>query len=1327
MSLKLNILILGLLFILTSFLAVDVYSSSLIVVNAERRLDGGALIADSIVVFDGSGVKELHYNKQGFIRLGWSYASGVDIHINSGAGVIINSLDQPAISNSIELRVGDIGGLADGTYVITLRERVGGAVVSHPVNLVIDTLPPAAPSSIAFLDLNGNAIPDTFNLRAFRLQWPEPEGADASRYEIRQTIGTTVSTFQSTTKLFNVELSSNLANNTNVTFQVFSFDKAGNISATAASRTYTLRFLAPNPPTGLVLTNQGGFTITGDSGGNFNKISFTASTSSALGLTYEVSVNNTVIQSGSSAVEYINIFTGLNFTSNQAITIRVVAIDAANNRSTAIERVLRYDATPPVFDIRYLNRNLNPASSVTASGVTINSRDRATFEVVNVASDITSYEILRGSESIVKEDGNASSLEARLRSLTLNGLHTVTVFDAAMNASNFIFNLRVEAPSLPPNRTLTVNGTDQNLGPGVTLGPGESTRLRVEFDASSAVNNITGSGSYLLLINGRPVIEPVNPVPLSNGRIRLDYSLRTALFGDLEYIYEVQVIDEFGNVGRYNLQTNVVIRDVVIPYARIVSTQSTDTSITTVIDLVDPTRVLSSAGAKAELYNGAVLVATVPLTPGVQTYTFPGLRDRQVNYNFRIVGTYTLQGASTVVDAVLNGASNGNKYLIDTLRANSDVTGSIKNIRATATSVVFDVDTIKSVNQQRFVDVFLFQGVGPYTGNPVKSERIDLTQADTASTKEISFTGLSSGVNYHIQIREGGYVLSTSRFITNLPLPNTSYQVVSVQQDQATVNITLNEVPNAVAYVFQGNNLVSDDPINLISGGNRRTINGLDPNTTYTVKVLAEYTRFQEVSDDGSVLPVQVNGDLIGEYQFTTAKRLPTASIPPVLIDVVDSEVLFSVLLEDRDNSIIRASIVLYESDRIVDEIAIDPGRSNLKFSNLKSNTDYILSIHVTYDLQDGRGEISRFGRLNPSALTTSFVVEPFKTIKAIPSLTIIDVVRTNQSISLVIQPSDIDDAFVAGSIRIFGDQPAPIRTEILVRSSFQREVQQSITFTGLQADTPYRIEVELDYNLLDGMNVRTFKPLTQTYRTRPAISLDVMGVRSRTNSIEVDLQLFDFTAQSVLARLFSGDQQVGSALSVSNDLSTVAFENLESNRTYRVVIDYNNGSTILATREVRTQTSVTLAAPSGTSLQPTVDNQRATIRIAVVDPDQTLGNVATIEICDLDSDACLSELRTIQQVIQGTEVALPYANQSVTVKIDYDLQTTTDTLEILVASNLLSTPSTDPVPEPIVEPTVPREPLDINVGVVFVSVVGAIAVGFVGIFFYSFRRFYTG
>jgi hypothetical protein len=499
MKLKQNILILGLLVFLTSIFATDVQSSSLVVVNAERRLDNNALIPDSQVAFSGVGSPELHYNKVGYIRLDWTYSSGVDIHINSGAGVFLNNTLQSPVINTFDIRIGDIGGLVDGTYEITLRERVGGAVISHPVTLRIDTLPPGAPNSLSFLDLNDNAIADTFNLRAFKLQWPQV--TEAEGYEIRQTIGTTVSTFKSSTNSFNVELSASLANNTNVTFQVFSIDKAGNISVTAVSRTYTLRFLAPNPPTGLVLTNHAGFIITGDSGGNFNKLNFTASTSPALGLTYEVSVNNTVVQSGTNAVEYTNIFTGLNFTPNQTITIRVVAIDVANNRSTALERVLRYDAIPPTFDIRFLNRNLNPAISQTASGVTINARDRATLEVVNVASDIASYEILRGSQSIVKEEGNATSLEARLRSLSVNGVHTVTVFDAAMNPATFVFNLRVEAPSLPANRTLTVNGNDVNFGPGV------QANITVEFDASSAVNHTTGSGKYQLFVNGQPVIE----------------------------------------------------------------------------------------------------------------------------------------------------------------------------------------------------------------------------------------------------------------------------------------------------------------------------------------------------------------------------------------------------------------------------------------------------------------------------------------------------------------------------------------------------------------------------------------------------------------------------------------------------------------------------------------------------------------------------------------------------------------------------------------------------------------------------------------------------
>jgi hypothetical protein len=448
------------------------------------------------------------------------------------------------------------------------------------------------------------------------------------------------------------------------------------------------------------------------------------------------------------------------------------------------------------------------------------------------------------------------------------------------------------------------------------------------------------------------------------------------------------------------------------------------------------------------------------------------------------------------------------------------------------------------------------------------------------------------------------------------------------------------------------------------------------------------------------------------------------------LIEVIDDEVLFSVLLEDPDNALSRSSIVLYEGDAIINEIAIDRGRSNLKFENLKSDTEYILSIHVTYDLQDGRGEISRFGRLTPSALTTSFVIQSFRTVKTIPSADIASVTRTNQALTIALQPIDPNAAFVAGTVRIFGDQASPLRTETLVRTTFQRETLQNITFTGLSPDTAYRIEVELDYNILDGRGVRTYKPIISTYRTLPNISLDILAVRPSTSQLAIDLDLRDFSGQSVLARLFRGDNQIGNAIPVRNNESTVVFDQLDANTSYRLVIDYNNGAQLLASRDVQTRTLTTLTTPSASLTLGTIVNQRANLTLSLVDVDLTVVSIAEVVVCDANSSECVSESRTVSQLQAGTEVLLPYEEQTISIKLNYDLQTSTGSLELssrLINLSETPEPEPEPEPEPIEEPTVPREPLDINIGVVVASVVGAVAVGFVGLFFYSFRRFYTG
>lgn len=1305
------------------FFTINVQANGNFTVTLNRYDALGNPVDGSQVIFDGEAGRTFYTNRIGESRLTWNETSANNFNVlytSGGVQVPLNSSPQ-----SSQYSMFNGGDLPEGAYTLVVKEITNTSPkTSNNITLVVDTTPPSSATGLNFTNLSDVSIGTTSNLRNFKINWTPANDtglnvADSvARYEVRYLhtgISSTLLDANVTGNSYTVSFASSFADRV-ITFEVFSIDRAGNRNGTPATIVYTLNSTAPNPPSNLVVRNSTNDILTGDSGGNFQSVAFTASTSTVT--SYEVAIRASdsasfvVVQSGSTAVTYNNIASGISFTQGARVAIRIVAVDAAGNRSSELTRSFIYDSVAPVFDVRYLDRTQNPAVYATASGVTINSITRESLEVTNALSDIASYEILRGSTQIRKENGTSTELQAFLRTIQVNGTYRVIAMDRALNRAEISFDVRVEAPSLPSNRTLIINGNDDSPIAGV------NATIFVEFDPSSDVNIASDPSTYLLFVNGRPVQATISAG--SNGRVRMAFDVKTAFYGDLEYIYEVQAVDIHGNRAKYNLQTGAVIRDRSIPTARILNTKSTDTTITALIELNDFNRVLTSAGAKAELYNGSVLVATVPLTIGTQSYTFSALRDRQVNYNIKIVGSYTMQNTPTVTDAILNGASNGDKYLIDTLRLNPDVTGSIENIRSTQTSITLDVVTLKNVNQARMIDVFLFEGVGPYTGNPIKTQRIDLAQTVSSVTSEVVFTGLTVGKNYHIQVREGGSLIATARHITNLTLPSSSYSVVALEQNQATVNISVANLTNSVAYVFQGNELVSSEGITLLNGLNRRLITGLLPNVNYTIKVLGDYDVWTE-TQNGSMSRIQVTSDLIEEYEFKTAKRLPTGTIPSVLIEVVDDEVLFSVLLDDPDNSLIRASAVLYEGDSIVNQIAIDPGRSNLKFENLKSDTDYVISIHVTYDLEDGKGEVSRSGRLVPSALTASFVIQPFKTVKAIPTVEVASVTRTNQTITLALQPIDPNAAFLAGTIRIFGDQASPLRTETFVRTTFQRETLQTITFTGLAPDAAYRVEIELDYNIMDDRGLRTYKPVIATYRTLPNISLEIVAVRPSTSQLSVDLNLSDFSGQTVLAKLFQGETQIGNAISVRNNESTVVFDQLTPNTSYRLVVDYNNGAQLLASRVVQTRTLTTLTTPSAVLTLGTVTNQRATITLTLQDVDLTVLSVAQVLVCDSNSNACETETRTVSQLLAGTEVPLSFEQQTISVKLDYDVQTSTGRLELSTrAIELIETP-----PGVTPEPVVPREPLNLNVGVLIGSIVGVIGVGFGGVFIYSFRKMY--
>ena len=1297
------------------------------------KFQGNNPIAGTNQTF-GSTLGELYTTSSSRVRFDWTQASNETYHIVYLSGSTPVPFTASPITSPFDITTW--GGLPEGVHTIYVS-GVNVAKRSHDAKLVIDNTAPQQASGLA-LNISGTPVVGAGSARSLTLTWSAandivPASASittASQYEVSYNYNGITETFfpnRVSGTTFAIELPTQVPDTT-ITFTVYSIDAAGNRNSLANATnqiTYVLNTTLPNSPTNLILKNVDGDTLTGSTGGRFGDLSFTRSTSSDV-TSYEISYRigsaaPVVLSSGSNEISYTGLFaTGFNPAQGSNITLQVVAVDSAGNRSTALSRSIVYDSVAPTFVIEYLNTAVTPAVFASASGVVINQTNIKSLVVTNALNDIQSYVVERNNVQVASATGTASELQTYLRGLTQNGNYRVIVRDAAFNRASFLLDVRVGGPRLPTNRNIQVNGSDERDEAGI------QATVTVDFDPSPDIvlNASFTSGTYRLFVDGR-LIEGVNPVGVG-GRIRMTFLSRTAFYGDVQSIYVIQAVDQFGNVVNYNNRTDFVIRDRMRPEARVVQTSSNATSITAVIDLLDNNRVLTLAGARAELYNGTTLVTSIPLTVGRETYTFLNLRERQTNYNIRIVGSYTWQG-STVNNEVLN---EGTRYAIDTLSTSPDVTATMENIRTTDTTLSLDVVSTKNVAFARFIDVILYSGVGPYSGNPIKTERIELPQNQSTQVSPVTFTGLGSGVNYHIQLREGGFIIATGRAITNLAVPESTFSVFETRQDEVTATINITNTNAATAFVFQGNTLVSTQGILLEGSSNRFTIPNLLPNIEYNLKVIATYQVFTE-TPNGSVVSNTVNGAVIGEYTFRTAKRMLTGSFP--IVDVLDDEVLFTVSLDDPDNALVRGSVALYLGQTFVREIAIDRGSSNLKFENLQSNSDYTMSIHITYNLQDGKGEQTRQGALAPSALTNSFVIRRFKTIKTLPSVNIVDVIRTDKTLTLTVEPIDPDAAFVTGTVRIFSltESPPLIRSETLLRTPFHRETPQTFTFTGLEPDTAYRIEVDLDYNLEDGRNVRVYKPHNQQYRTRPSISADILGVQTTSTTVVIDIELFDYTAATVLGKVFRGSNQVGTAVQLRNGLNRVEFTDLDPSTSYRVVFDYNNGAQLLTSRDVATRRAVALTVPVPTLTEPTVSERTALIKVDLQDPDNTIQSRVEISICDQESSACTNEIRTASQVLAGTEVQLPYDNQSITIRFTYDIDGENQVIEVPTIVRL-SSPEPEPVPEPTPEPEPspepqpPREPLNVNLGVVIASVVGAVAVGFVGLFLVQFRRFYV-
>ena len=1295
--------------------------------------------SEESVTFSGvTPTPKIYTNGDETLRFTWSATDSevFDIFYTSGGTPV--KINSTGINRLFDYT--DADDLSEDEYTFYIEEQNSNTQSSSGI-VVIDKTEPNQATSVGLFDSDNDSIGNQSKETIITVKWTASTdkapntGINAAEYRVTCRYGNNLSCGQDqivTTTQATFNLNAGLiGDNVAITFAVSAIDRAGNENTvtTTSRATYTLNTSAPAAPTVLKVFNSFNEEITGTSIGPFTKISFTGSTSADVAR-YLVQIKKTlsdaspsIVSSGSDAIVYENVLNGISLTNGNDIVVQVFAIDTGGNTSPVLERQFRYDNTSPSFDVKHNSG----VTTVSSSGLTLNTEKRGTITVLSPNNDVSSVLILRNSVKVQEYSGSnvLSQTQAYLRTAP-TGDYEVIARDAALNRLVFEFTLQVTPPTISsPSIAVSFNDTSDVIGVN-------GTGVVSFAPATTADAPVT----YQLYIDGRPIQTTQGS---SGSNITQSFNYRTAVYGDLRLIYEVRAIDASGNFSVYNQSTNYVVIDKVKPYAKILSTSSFSNSVVAEIEVRDYYRVLNSQGARAEIYDGIELIRTVPLELGINSYTFTGLRNRQTDIKIIIKGTYTYDNV-TSTNQTLN---LGSEYLIDTQRTSPDVTANITDTVGEETSIKLTVNSIKNTTSLKTLDVYLFSGKGPaYTGNPIATKEIPLGTATINDSTEITFTGLNSGVMYHVQVRDGGFIIATARIITNFAQPTTEFEVVTTKGLEMTLGVRLLNSSSANVYLFRGTTLIGN-PIPLTQTNyNRFNITaGLDYDTEYSIKVISNTFNVALEELNGNILTVPINNAIIGEYSFRTAKETPIGEIPSVLLDVLSDEVLFSTIITDPDNAVVEASAVLYEGSVIVDEIAIDPGRSNLKFENLKSFTDYTISIHVTYDLNDGNVPVTKQGYLAPSALTNTFVIQNFKTIKALPDAEIATVAATNQSLNVTIQPKDPDNAFVTGTVKIFSlTQSAPLRVENLLLTGFHRGTLQTFSFTGLTADTVYRVEVELDYNLQDGRNVRTWKPVTENLRTRVNISADISTITSTDTLATVVVNLFDYTAANVEARLFQGTTLVGNPQAVSGGTNTLVFDGLQADTQYRVVIDYNNGNNLLVARDIKTR-PLAFTEPELSLEAPVLEENRATIQIDVIDPERRTQTEAKIIISDDQSDEEVTITTTVSELVAGKVLDLPFETQTVTVYVYYiDVDEEEDELVVAAPSiTRLSSPASspeptptpepeptpEPAPEPTPEPAPSPEPGEVNIGAWILGLLGIGITAFAGILIYSFRSVY--
>ena len=371
--------------------------------------------------------------------------------------------------------------------------------------------------------------------------------------------------------------------------------------------------------------------------------------------------------------------------------------------------------------------------------------------------------------------------------------------------------------------------------------------------------------------------------------------------------------------------------------------------------------------------------------------------------------------------------------------------------------------------------------------------------------------------------------------ISNVIATTTTITTISLDLDVIDGDTTIE--PNSIwVYLYLGNSLTPADS-KLFDPLNSTILFNTDirSDNDYTIIVRADYDL-----EDGSDL---LYDQEIGSYDLRTEAKNPPSSL--IEVDFTTTgEVQFDVIIKNLVGVDIVAIAYLYDEDgnQVGTGITL-PELININqtFSLLTSETDYSIIVKMTYDLDDGNGEITVDGE--PMSIRTAPNGPPLGDITA--------VFATTETVSVVFNYTDVDG--IANTYLNIYDEFGFVKGVEITETGEDLE----LVITGLDPYTDYIVLLETSYDLNDLNGLQTEILDDDIISTGTLVVVNNEIIDNDTTSLEISIDDFEnilVDATSITATIRQYNEEEFTSYVISPDgITTLDFINLLSDSTYIV------------------------------------------------------------------------------------------------------------------------------------------------------------------------------